>query len=107
MYKGTLPDERVIDLMAKPVPKLRIVGNAPTREEFEAWQDHPISKAVFVGLEINADECREEWAKASWDKGGADQLLLAELRTRSDALLSLVDATYEDWCSLMGWEPKE
>lgn len=87
-------------------PKLRVVGKAPTREEFEAWRDHPISQMVFAGLSRAADEQRDEWTEASWGQGVPNAELLIELRTRADAYRALEQSTYEGWCETLGLEPE-
>lgn len=88
-------------------PRLAYSGKAPTREEFEAWRDHPVSRMVFAGLARNADECREAWQDASWGQGHATPDLLVELRTRADTLRTLEDASYEAWCETLGLDPQD
>lgn len=55
------------------------------REEFEAWQENPVTLAVFAVLKVKADEAKRQWFDASWDGGSNDPLLLADLRASSQA----------------------
>lgn len=80
---------------------------APTKEEFQAWQSHPITRWVFKGARTGTQAQKAAWDKAAWDKGSADQLLLTELRTRADAYAALEETTYEGWCELNGDSPTE
>jgi hypothetical protein len=79
---------------------------APSRDEFAAWRDDPVTRFVMRALERNADECREEWLRKSWEAGQADQRTLDALRERSDALLGFT-ADYEAFCETLGLEPQE
>jgi hypothetical protein len=56
--------------------------------------------------EHNAEECREEWLRKSWDGGEADQRKLDGLRERSDALLGFT-ADYEAFCETLNLEPEQ
>jgi len=78
---------------------------APSREEFEAWRDDDVTKFVMAALLRNADECREEWLRKSWNSGSADQLTLTGLRERADALLGFT-ADYEAFCETLGLAPE-
>jgi hypothetical protein len=78
---------------------------APHSEDFARWRDDRVTRWVFAALATNADECREAWERASWTNGQANPLLLIELRTRADALRSLVDGSYDDFCGMNGDEP--
>lgn len=80
---------------------------APTREEFQAWAQNPVSQWVFRGARAASEAQKAHWNELSWESGKADPLELCELRTRSDAYLALVETGYEDWCSIQGDEPKE
>lgn len=79
---------------------------APSRDEFAAWRDDPTTQFVMNALQHNAEECREEWLRKSWNTGEADQLTLVGLRERSDALLGFT-ADYEDFCAVLGLEPEQ
>jgi hypothetical protein len=89
-------------------PMLRLVpiNAAPSRDEFEAWRDDDVTKFVMAALLHNANECREEWLRLSWEGGDADQRKLDGLRERSDALLGFT-ADYEAFCETLGLEPEE
>jgi hypothetical protein len=93
------------ELTPKPRPRLRVVGQAPSREEFAAWRDEPITQFVMGALSRNAEECREAWMIESWEHGKADDLTLHALRERSDALLGFT-ADYDAFCITLGLEPE-
>ena len=78
--------------------------SAPTREEFAAWRDDPVTQFVMTALRRNADECREEWMKRSWEAGEADEKLLIAMRERHDALMGFT-ADYDAFCETLGVEP--
>jgi hypothetical protein len=87
---------------------LRLVKpvDAPSRDEFVAWRDDNVTRFVMAALERNADECRDEWLRLSWEGGEADQRKLDGLRERSDALLGFT-ADYEAFCETLGLEPEQ
>jgi hypothetical protein len=89
-------------------PPLRLVKpvEAPSRDEFEAWRDNDVTRFVMAALARNADECRDEWLRLSWEGGEADQRKLDGLRERSDALLGFT-AGYEAFCETLGLEPEQ
>jgi hypothetical protein len=87
-------------------PQASPVNQAPSRDEFEAWRDDPVTAFVMSALLHNANECREEWLRVSWDGGAADQRKLDGLRERSDALLGFT-ADYEAFCQTLGLEPEQ
>jgi len=77
---------------------------APSRDEFDAWRDDSTTRFVMAALQRNAEECREEWLRKSWNTGEADQMTLIGLRERADALLGFT-ANYEAFCETLGLEP--
>jgi hypothetical protein len=79
---------------------------APSRDEFAAWRDDPTTQFVMNALTYNAEECREEWLRKSWDGGQADQRTLDGLRERADALLGFT-ADYEAFCETLNLEPEQ
>jgi hypothetical protein len=87
---------------------LRLVKSidAPSREEFKAWRDDYTTQFVMAALAHNADECRDEWVRLSWEGGEADQRKLDGLRERSDALLGFT-ADYEAFCETLNLEPEQ
>jgi hypothetical protein len=96
-------------IIAKPNPKgvrLAAVRSAPSREEFAAWRDHPVTQFVFVALNAAAGEQRKAWDETSWEGGSADENLLLELRVRADAYNSMQEADYEGFCEWAGVEPE-
>ncbi len=84
-------------------PRLNL--GQPTREEFQAWRDHRVTRWVFRGLAVGADKNREAWVRDSWTSGQADPLKLAELRSRADAYAAPEETTYEGWCEFNGDNP--
>ena len=88
-----------------PRPRLAVVREAPSKEEFAAWRDEPITQFVMAALVRNAEECREAWMLESWERGKADELTLHALRERSDALLGFT-ADYEAFCETLRLEPQ-
>lgn len=84
---------------------MRSASSVPSRDEFEAWRDDAVTKFVMAALLRNADECREEWLRKSWNTGEADQVTLIGLRERADALLGFT-ADYEAFCETLGLEPE-
>lgn len=87
-------------------PRLASVKTAPSRDEFKAWRDDPVTRFVMAGLTRNAEECREQWLARSWGTGTADQLDLTGLRERADAIMGFVDCSYEGWRETLGVEPE-
>ena len=87
-------------------PRLVNLPLAPSRDEFAAWRDDPVTRFVMAALERNADECRDEWLRKSWNTGEADQAVLIGLRERADALLGFT-ADYEAFCETLGLEPEQ
>jgi hypothetical protein len=79
---------------------------APSRDEFAAWRDDDTPGSSWPLLARNADECRDEWLRLSWEGGEADQRKLDGLRERSDALLGFT-ADYEAFCETLGLEPEQ
>jgi hypothetical protein len=86
------------------VPRLAAVREAPSREEWAAWRDDPTTLFVMAALKRNAEECQEQWVRASWEGGKADQRMLDGLRERSDALLGFT-GNYDAFCETLGLEP--
>ena len=88
-----------------PRPRLAMVREAPSKEEFAAWRDEPITQFVMAALARNAEECREAWMNESWHGGNADQRTLDTYKARSDALLGFT-ADYEAFCETLNLEPQ-
>ena len=91
---------------ARPKPRLAIVNQAPDRETFATWLDHPVTLFAFAALRNAAAEQKAAWDDASWHAGEADQRLLTELRTRADAYDALGAADYEAFCAWAGVDPE-
>lgn len=71
----------------------------PTEEEFEAWQDHPITRWVFDGCRIASEAAKATFIESAWETGKVDEKTLTELRTRADCYQGLADASLNDWAS--------
>jgi hypothetical protein len=89
-----------------PRPRLAAVRHAPSRDDFLAWRDEPVTKFIMAALVRNADECAQQWMLASWEGGTADQRTLDGLRERADALRGIAEADYEAFCETLGLEPQ-
>lgn len=81
-------------------------GGPPiTREEFDAWRDHPVTRFVMAAVMRAAVEQQAEWMDVTWTQGRfASERLQVELMTRADAYRALVETDYEGWCEWMGTE---
>lgn len=75
-----------------------MVVNPPTRDEFDAWADHHVTRFVLAALERAAQAQEAEWRYWSWEMGKADPGQLSALRTRADAYRSIAETGYEGFC---------
>jgi hypothetical protein len=73
-----IPDHPSLVELSKP--RLATVREAPSREEWAAWRDDPTTLFVMAALKRNAEECQEQWMRASWEGGKADQRMLDATR---------------------------
>lgn len=64
-------------------------------EEYEAWTEHPVTKAVFAELRRMAEDRRDLWMTKSWSEGGCDERALAMLRGQAEGFSFLPEAAYE------------
>ena len=78
---------------------------APSSEDFARWRDDRVTQWVFRALEMNAEECLQQWMVASWNHGNANPLFLKEMRVRADVNRTLIDTLYEGYCETLGDEP--
>ena len=104
------PYQPMIDILTpKPRPQLRLVKEAPTREEFAAWRDDPTTRFVLQALETAETAQFDAWREASWHGGNADPEILNQLRielvTRADAFAAIGATDYEGFCAWAGVEP--
>ena len=90
----------------EPGVRLAAVRAAPSREEFAAWRDHPVTLFVFAALNEAQRAQREHWDAASWSDGIASQELLNELRVRADAYAAMEQGDYEAYCEWAGVDPQ-
>jgi hypothetical protein len=105
-YRAASPAPRGAVFAKSPFPIVVAINAVPSRDEFTAWRDDSTTQFVMRALERNADECRDEWVRLSWEGGEADQRKLDGLRERSDALLGFT-ADYEAFCETLNLEPEQ
>lgn len=75
-----------------------------TRDEFELWRAHPVTKWVMRALENAREQERAEWMRISWEAAPADghtsPTALIELRTRFDTMGEVTGYTFEEWSNM-------
>lgn len=79
----------------------------PTREDFTRWREDPVTRFVLKAHRQMAEDCKDKWAKISWDNGVANQASLDELRYRADTYEAISEAGYESYCDALGEAPRE
>jgi hypothetical protein len=87
-------------------PRLAAVRSAPSREEFAAWRDHPVTQFVFAAYRAQIETCEQSWLAQSWEGGTADQKTLDDLKARADTYAALEESDYEAFCDACGVEPE-
>jgi hypothetical protein len=87
-------------------PRLAAVRSAPSREEFAAWRDHPVTQFVFAAYRAQIETCERSWLAQSWEGGTADQKTLDDLKARADTYAALEESDYEAFCDACGVEPE-
>jgi hypothetical protein len=87
-------------------PRLATVRSAPSREEFAAWRDHPVTQFVFAAMRAVAEEQEQSWHDQSWNGGNCDPVELNGLRARADTYTSMEEGGYESFCEWAGVEPE-
>lgn len=75
---------------------------AITKDDFQRWNDNPVTKWVFAAVENAALKQSEAWMDMSWGNGVADPAELAVLRTRADAYRALFETPFEQWQQMNG-----
>ncbi len=65
-------------------------------EEFAIWRDNPITQAVFKALQAKADEAKEAWVTASWERGDLRPEFLADTRASAQSWQYVIDLTAEE-----------
>jgi hypothetical protein len=53
------------------------------KDDFEAWRENPITRAVLKLLSEEAESARNTWIQHSWAGGEADSNVLYEMRGRA------------------------
>lgn len=84
---------------------MSVEGWTPSREDWEAWKENPVSQFLFLALRKAAARQQAEWLSQSWQAGKADPLALCELRTRADAYLALEETDHERWIEINAEHP--
>ena len=102
----TIGEGRSILSDEKPKPRLAAVRSAPSREEFAAWRDHPVTLFVFAAMRAVAEEQEQSWHDQSWNGGNCDPLELNGLRARADTYTSMEEGDYEAFCEWAGVDPE-
>jgi len=87
-----------MDSLALKSPTL----NSPTLEDFQAWQDNPVTKWVFQALRSVASMQEAAWHRQSWEQGLSNPAHLQELRTRADAYVAVTETSYDRLLQLNG-----
>jgi hypothetical protein len=67
-----------------------------TEEDFSAWLEHPVTRAVMEKLQSHIKEAEVKWMQHSWGRGGTDPLVLADLRARAIVLTEIVRLEHKD-----------
>jgi hypothetical protein len=102
---GALQEAYQNGLMAAQ-PRLALVRNAPSREEWAAWRDDPTTLFVMAAMRGVAEAQKRSWDSIAWHGGKADPIALTEFRTRADAYESIESATYENMCAWADVDPE-
>lgn len=79
---------------------------APTKDEFAAWQDHPVTRFVNAGLLRLATLAKAEWQADAW-AGYIEPVPLARVKTRVEVYADLANLNLEDARGANGMEPEE
>jgi len=67
-----------------------------TKDDFDAWKEHPVTLAVMDKLRTHIREAEVRWMQSSWGRGNADPLILTDLRARGLVLTEIVNLEHED-----------
>lgn len=66
------------------------------KEDFDQWLAHPITEHVLRRVGELADANKQKWIDQTWTSGVCDQLVLIDLKARSEAAKDLSELKYED-----------
>ncbi len=72
-----------------------------TLEDFQAWQEHPVTKWVLKACLKASELNQEHWNAVSW-AGNVDPELRLECHTRADAYRAIVETPFERWAEFNG-----
>lgn len=78
-----------------------------SREEFEAWAEHPVSQWILKAFGSQADALREDWIEGAWEADRLDPVEKTRAHTRWDILSQIGALTYETACAYAGQEQTE
>jgi hypothetical protein len=67
----------------------------PTREEYEIWQENPVTRFVMAGLAKLAERQEQVFKEAAW-AGHLDPLEHAQCKVRAEAYSDLSALSFED-----------
>lgn len=80
---------------------------APSAEDFQRWQDDPVTRWVLNAHRAIAEQNKAEWLRVSWGEGIANPAYLQELRVRADAYEAIGATAYEGYLEANGEEPRD
>ena len=64
-------------------------------DEFDAWCELPVTRAVLAELKRIAAERRDTWMRQSWDAGACDERALLMLRGQAEAFNFMAAPEYD------------
>lgn len=62
-------------------------------EDFAVWRDGAVTRRLFEALDSYAHRAKASWMDASWQRGEVSSELLADLRARYEAAMSIRNIT--------------
>ena len=65
-----------------------------TADDFEAWQENPVTQYVMKALSVVAEEAKSDWQVGAWG-GNLRPEYLAETRGRYSAYATILNMTFE------------
>jgi len=66
------------------------------KEDFATWRANAVTQAVFEALRRLGQDARDRWMAASWGAGNVDERLLADLRSREQTAIDIIELTIEE-----------
>lgn len=78
-----------------------------TRDEFQTWAEHPITRWVFGGLRVQSELLKQEWIEGAWNQDMLDPVEKTRTHARWDIMNQIADISYEDACAYTGQSPAD